>query len=318
MPTLQGAFTLNSPILSNDTSKLIAVRDPALTGSNGGVRFLFDTAFGFSYPSGAQATRLDPAAPADGAVVADIAEKANGTFAKAATQTIGYAGGGFDFSTMTTSVVAGNAERLNHVKGPSTVWAGIQAAQQYLVTTWIKLPTLADWNATATIFPIFASAVSGYQTEPDPVLIVLRTGGELEARRQTAINAQTPLLLTAANMAPHYGLLAQVAFWRTATATALQVRTTAGTVSISGAQGALNAADCSACTPRWGIPGPFTAFDQASHRTSRNFRLYRGGIENLALSGRDPVAVLAADWTATQARIAASAAANGGTSLIFV
>ena len=119
-------------------------------------------------------------------------------------------------------------------------------------------------------------------------------------------------------MTPHYGLLAQIAYWRTATATVLQVRTSAGTVSATAAQGALNAADCSATTPRWGIPGSFVDFSQASQRTARNFRLYRGGIENLALSGRDPAVVTNAGWLATQARIAASAAANGGTSLIFV
>ncbi|MER8715312.1 hypothetical protein NKJ09_29405 [Mesorhizobium sp. M0189] len=47
-------------------------------------------------------------------------------------------------------------------------------------------------------------------------------------------------------------------------------------------------------------------------------KLYRGWVENLEVSGRDPQTVLDADWARIQARIAASASANGGTSLIFV
>lgn len=48
-----------------------------------------------------------------------------------------------------------------------------------------------------------------------------------------------------------------------------------------------------------------------------NLRAYRLFIENLARSGRDPLAVAEADWLRVQARIVASAAAHGGVSQVF-
>lgn len=307
---LQGAYTLNTPIASTDTSLPIAVRDALLDGSNDGVRFLFDTAFGFSYPGGPLAGRAAAGAPANGAVIGDISEHANGSFINEASQVIGYAGAGFDFSTMTSTV----AQSHNQVRGPAAVWG---ADQRFCVFSYMRLPTLADWNVSTSIFPVFIGSDLGYQTAPDPVTIAFANGGLINARRQTALNAadQTSVLGTS-----HYGLMAQVAAWRTTNNNfVLRVKSAAGSVSSFIASATANALDCSAVTPRFGVGKGFTDYGiNTSQRTARNFRLYRGGIENLALSGRDPVAVLDADWTRVQARIAASAAANGGTSLIFV
>lgn len=310
---MQGAYTLNTPVASADTTLPIAVRDALLTGANGGVLFLFDTAFGFSYPGGALAGRAAAGAPANGAVVADISEHANGSFVKAATQTVGYAGGGFDFSTLAATVSAGNTD--NHVKAPAAVWADIYANQEYMVVLYMRLPSLADWNANASILPFFASSAAGYSSEADPLTLDFQLAPNIQARRQTAVGAQTLLEISPAT---HYGRHAQVAFWRNAAGTGLRVKSAAGVSLSTAAAGAVNAANFSACQPRFGTVTPFTDFASASHRTCRNFRLYRGFIENLHTSTRDPVTALDADWERVQARIAASAAANGGTSLIFV
>lgn len=313
---MQGAYTLNTPVASADNSLPIAVRDALLTGSNGGVRFLFDTAFGWCYPGGPLTGRAAAGAPANGAAIGDISEHANGSFALAAGQAVAYAGGGFDFSTLTAAGGSSDPLRLNHIKGPGSVWAGIQAAQQFAVMAYLKLPTALDWTTVTDIFPIFASSAGGYLGEADPLTLNFANGGLVQARRQTSIGVKDQLEVSAAL---HHGLNTQILFWRTATETGLRLKSTAGTTLITGAAGALNTADSSALQPRFGIPGPFTTFTFASHRTARNFRLYRGGIENLALSARAPaVAIGDADWTRVQARIAASAAANGGTSLIFV
>jgi hypothetical protein len=55
----------------------------------------------------------------------------------------------------------------------------------------------------------------------------------------------------------------------------------------------------------------------AQDLNASNFKVFRAFIENLRRSQRDPLAVLDADWQRVQARIVASALANGGVSQIF-
>jgi hypothetical protein len=95
MAALQGSYVLESPIVSTDTTLEVAYRDALLRGvANNGVRFIADLGFGFSYPAGPFSDRPAAGAPVSGALVADVAEHANGSAVLTSGQTIGYAGGG--------------------------------------------------------------------------------------------------------------------------------------------------------------------------------------------------------------------------------
>lgn len=265
-------------------------RDPLLSGDNDGVRFLFDAAFPFSYSGGA---------PTNGKAVNDVAEHNNGSFVLAGGETVAFNGNGFDLSAMTA--VTGRSDA--HVIAPAAVWADIQAQQRFMVCAYMRLPSEADWNVEASILPFFASssgASSGYNTVPDPITLLFSvTGKSLRSRRQTAIGTQNELSVTPTG---NYGQVCQVAYWRNDAGVGLRIRGEAATQLATGAVGADNTADCSACQPRWGSVYPFTNYALASHQTGRKYRMYRGFIENLHRSGRDPVAVLDADYARTMSR----------------
>jgi len=273
-----------------DTTLPTLERDGLLSGSNDGVRFLWDAAFPYSYAGGP---------PAADALIRDISEHGDGKFARATADVVGFAGGGFDFSTMTAT----SGPTLQAVESPSNVWAGIQAEQEFMVVSYVKLPVLADWNVETSILPIFAggNTGTGYSTEPDPVTILLKPGN-VSARRQYAIGSQAEI-----SVAPglHYGLVTQVAFWREgggANQVGLRLKSAAGSTLSLGTAATLNAADFSAVKARWGSVPPFTTYNLATHRTARNRRHYRGWVEDLSISGRNPETVLDADWLRVVAR----------------
>lgn len=310
---MPSAFTLRSPNVSADASLQTLRRDPLLTGvANSGVRFIADTCFPWSYPGGAQAGRAAAAAPADQAVIYDVSENANGKIVKVGGQTISYAGGGFDFSALT--------ERGSYLEAPASVAADIWAtyggaSQRFMVCGYFKLPSLANWNTSGNAAPLlsFATLNAGVGN-PDMITIAQTNGGGLMSFRQTggatlAYTSVTP---------PAYDALAQVAFWRNASGVGLTVKVGATRVTTLDAVGTANTENFSGQTGRFGVGTAYWQPSLTGQTNARNFRVFRPFVENLARSGRDPLTVLDADWARVQARIAASAAANGGTSLIFV
>ncbi|MFN4238548.1 MAG: hypothetical protein ACK4FZ_15150 [Vogesella sp.] len=265
-------------------------RDPLLYGAGDGVRFLFDAAFPFSYAGGV---------PTNGVAIKDVAERSNGSFVLAAGETVGFNGNGFDFALMT----AVSGQSPSHVLAPASVWADIAAQQYFLLCMYMRLPAQADWNAEASILPFFASSnnSNGYNAVADPITVAFSTGSKsIGFRRQTAVGAQVDTGVIPA--AGHYGQVVQVAYWRNAAGVGARIKGSAGAILTTGAVGAANAADITACQPRFGSVQPFTNYAMATHRTCRKYRMYRGFIENLARSGRDPVAVLDADYERTAAR----------------
>jgi hypothetical protein len=269
-------------------------RDALLSGDSGGVRFLFDLAFPFSYAGGA---------PANGAAINDVAENSNGSFQLAATQAVGFNGNGFDFSTLTTTTNTTYDE--NNVIAPASVWADIDAVQRFLWCMYVRIPSESDFNSSVTLYPIFASSshADGYSSVADPLTVAQRYSAstkQVSFRRQTAVGAQSELTCAAAG---HYGQVAQLAFWRNAAGVGGRIKSAGGTTTATNVSGSDNSADFSACQPRFGTVQPFTAYaSEALHRTARNFRMYRGFIENLDTSGRNPVTVLDADYERTIAR----------------
>jgi hypothetical protein len=274
-----------------DTTLPVLERDQLLSEDNEGVRFLWDAAFGFSYSGGV---------PVNGAQVRDISENGNGSFVLAAGETVGFAGNGFDLSSM--SSVTGGAQA--HVVGPTNVWTDIHADQFFLVCVYLKLPLESDWNTSASLLPFFACSEgngSGYLSVADPLTMAFAsTSRRLDFRRQTGIGSAAS---TTVSVTGHYGSFSQVSCWRTASGFGASVRSAAGLSSSTiGPVGTNNVADVSVCQPRFGSVTPFTSYSIPSHRSSRNYRLYRGFVENLARSGRNPVDLLAADWSRTVAR----------------
>lgn len=308
---MQGAYTLNTPIASTDTSLPIAVRDALITGSNSGVRFLFDLAFPWSYPGGPLAGRPAAGAPANGAAIYDMAGRANGTVSLGAAPNPSYAGGGFDFTGVGTGQVV-----LTPNDALASIWSA--ANQYFMVVSYEKLPTSGDWfSGSGLSSHACATSVStGYQTEADLVHMAQNNNGagapQFQTRRQTNGGSTTENLQVTPN-ANVYGQMCQVAYWRNAAGQGLRIKSALGTLSGTSAVGSNNTGNFSAKQFRWGAPISFASTGNSTKR-----RLYRGWIEDLSLSGRDPATVLDADWARVQARIAASAAANGGTSLIFV
>jgi hypothetical protein len=297
MTTLQGAYSFTTPNATGDTSKAIARRDALLSDANGGVPFLFDTGFAWSFPGGAYSGRAAPAAPAAGATVYDMTERVNGSFQKAAAQTVGYNGGGFDFSTM-TATTNGNGNAC-YVQSDAAAWASIYAAANdyFMVVAYLRLPTAADWNVASGLLPVFdSSGVGGnYVANADPVTIAFGSADAFTFRRQTALNAVDIIGVTP--LAGHYGAVCQVAYWRNAAGVGARVKGVAGVASAAGAVGVNNAVDFSGTTPKWGVTPNWWDFSVAGAQTTRNFRLYRGWLEDLSASGRDPTTVLDADYT---------------------
>lgn len=101
-------------------------------------------------------------------------------------------------------------------------------------------------------------------------------------------------------MTSHYGKVAQVSFWRNASGQVLQVTTSAGTAQGTAAVGVNNTGDFSLKQPRWGRTASFSTVNPAV--AANKSKLYRGFIEDLSVSGRDPATVLAADWTSVSSR----------------
>ena len=271
----------------SDATLPVLRRDDLLVGDNSGVRFLFDLAQKFSWASLAAPT-------ADGQVVGDVAERANGVFNTPGSPLPTYAGGGLDFSPCTATG--------HNVTVPAAVCADLNASQYFLACLYMKLPSSANWNTNAALVSLMANGLtSGYASGTDLLSIGQANGGTLSFRRQT--NGATIDAINATPNAAHYGNVCQIAFWRNATEQRARLKNASATVLSSAlASGSSNAASIAAVQPKLGLTASFTSVGASSYATARAMRLYRGFIENLATSGRDPMTVLDADWTRVAAR----------------
>jgi len=248
-----------------------------------GVKFAFDLGSALSWAK--------MGAPANGDAVLDLAGGTAGSAAVTAGQTVNYAGGGWDFSACSA--------RGELVVAPAGCLADIAALANayFMVASYVKLPTSGNWSTGSNVSPIFCCTTngSGYAAETDMVTVDMGTGGVVHSRRQTAGATIDAITVSAA---AHYGLVTQVAYWRNAAGQGVRLRSSAGTTIGTMAVGAENAASFAAKVPRWGVTESFTSLSAGS----LNWRLFRGWIENLAVSGRDPVTVLDADYARTIAR----------------
>lgn len=270
-------------------------RDAMLDDANGGVRFQFDLPFGFCWPDQDNPTNGDP--------IIDVAERANGSYSATGTG-VTFEGGGFDYAGLTGG--------KGFVQGPADALNAIDAGNQnFMVVIYMFLPATADFAVTGGgVATIFQAAAASYASGPDMVMLDFNASYQFEFRRQKdGSTFQTGGPVTVPETLR--GRMCQIAFWRNAAGVGTRIKSADGELNFtSPVRDTDNVASFAGLTPKWGAPPGF------GHMV--NTRLYGGWVEDLDVSGRTPLTVLDAHWAKTQTRIADSAAANGGTSLIFV
>lgn len=281
---------LRLPGAITDTSIPILQADDYLRGGQGGVLFLFDLDYEPSYAGGA---------PTDGVTIGDISGNADSTFELTSGQTVAYSGRGFDFTGVTADG--------DYVAIPASVAADIWAGNQYfLVMFYVRLPIEADWNTISTLAPFAAwtSVANGYPGEADLLTIAqldAGTGPRLTARRQTN-GASTAEAFNITPETSDFGQFAQILFWRDASGQGFRLKTASNTHLETKAVGSANTGNFSTKVGRLGIGESFWQLSNAAHLEAAKWVLYRGMVENLETSGRDPETVADDDWDRTVAR----------------
>ena len=285
---------LRVPVSTGDTSLTTAVRDDLIAGDSGGVRFIADLGFGWSYPAG-NLPRPAPATPASNALVRDVSENADG-YTRSISGTT-YQGGGFDFTNAVANEVG--------IEIPASVNANIYTNQEYLFCVYMKLPALADWNPDGVLAAMVTSALQGttYQNGVESFLIAQQrptaTNGILNCRFQNNTGTVSPnLTLSLPSGTDFYdSAVVQIAVWTDGANAHVRAKTVTQEMSTSGAFTG-NALDFSALPIRvGGSPSGFPAVGNKS-----KYRVYRAFVENLNTSGRNPVTVLDADLLRVNAR----------------
>jgi hypothetical protein len=279
--------------------------DAVLYGDNGGTKFLFDFPSSVGWPTQDAPTMGD--AVKNLATTNSVMELGDGVF-NSSGQVVTFAGGGVDFTGLTNDGV--------ELIGPAGSLTSINdAANDYfLMCCYMKLPSSGDWNNTTTIAPLFACTTTelGW-TAPEADLLTVAMAGSggssLTMRRQTAGTTAVNLSITA--LENLYGQVCQIAAWRNAAGVGLRIKSALGEQLANTVVGSNNSENFSAKQPRWGVPVSFNGLATGSgtttaHRATHKTRLYRGWIEDLSQSGRNPVSVLDADWARVQARKTAS------------
>lgn len=328
------AYILRTPYPVADPGFDLLLRDQLLKGANDGVRYLYDAELPWCYPAGPQAGRPAPGAPADGAALRDISEHGDGVFRKAAGQTVGFAGPGFELKGVTGRgcyieiPAAANADLFAAAPAGAAVPG---ASQQWLESHLMIWPDMSGWtgHSTGVYAPLWCTAGSDanlaayYATTPERVWMGLKADGSVQPTFQLSLGTTAGTNFVQLNMGSatanvHRGKLTQVAAWRTVGgAIGIRLKSAAGTSILTGTAAA-NTVDYSASRTKVGVTPNAQWEASGMNLSSAPWRLYRGFIENLARSGRDPIVVLDADWARVQTRIAESAAANGGASQIFL
>lgn len=282
----------NTPTTDPDARTL--VRDALLDGASDGVRFLYDFGHRYGWTS--------TAAPVNGSVIPDVSEHGDGLFAIPSGQAVTLGGNGIDFSSLT--------QQPTEIQIPASFSADIWASanQYFLIALYLKLPLESEWPVSGKRpFLCFTETNSGYLTpEIDLVTLSMWTSGGnkyLAADRQTAGGAtvsSTFFILPST----HFGQVGQFAFWRNAAGQVLRWLDADGPVSATTAVGSNNSGNFSAKVGRIGVPETLWNLSDPGHQASSNFKFYRAFGENLATSGRNPTAVLDADYARNIAKMA--------------
>lgn len=261
-------------------------RDQLLDDDNDGVLFLFDLAREYTW---------DGSTPTDGETVGDISESGDGNWAVESGAIITIAGNGMD-------LVSNEVGKTACIQAPATVssalYGGGNSDQFWMACMYVKLPSSGNWWSSGTIGPLLKFASDNYTNGAEHFMVGLANIPGVQIRRGLSSGAVEILTLSGgATITPHQGQVTQVLAYRTASGTFLRLRSSGGTTSTSAAAAADNNQNFSALRAQFGSGGgAWTLYGAGAPR------IYRGWIEDLAVSGRNPLTVADADYTRTIAR----------------
>lgn len=242
---------------------------------------------------------------ADNALVTNLARLLNdaegsipgGRFEVAAGQTLAFADGGVDFS----SITANNT----YIEGPATACAAIKAnSEYYAFCVYVTLPSEADWTTALTLRPFMSTNTngSGYAAVTDAFSFGMQIAAGspyLYHQRQVTLSPLTTSPNALLMPASAFGAFAQIGGYRDATGQRLILRTAAGvSLSTLTATGANNATDFSSNKIISGIHGLWAATGGAG-TSAVNWKMHRQWVAATGLGPWDAEAKLAEDWDRT-------------------
>lgn len=293
-------YVIQSNISTNDATKPFLYRDELIKDDNNGVKLLFDFGFGWSYPAGNLPRPLIQN-PINGSLVRDMSNaKRDGVVDLPS-------GLGITMTHDGHSIVKNKGAQYNYsVVNAPNVLSSFTGSTEYIVCAYVKVAGLADWNAAGSSIASFISAADygkTYANGSELVLIATApkladgTSGEITARFQTAIGSMVVLTIRLPTGLNLYSTdLVQIAAWVSNGKCNLRIKSNLFEQTASAAY-AGNSATVSANSI--GFETGKGQFGGASVP----HKLYRGFVENLDISGRDPVEVIDADFVRSVARI---------------
>lgn len=287
-----------------------AVLEPIMAGRTRFFRYLVDATYARSYPGGSPVGRPAAGAPADGAVIYDSCNLADGHFRKAAGQAVSYAGGGFELKNVTA--------RGCYMEAPASVNADLFAAapagsdrvgesQAWAECAYFIMPDPRLWTGISptVLYPILSSVVDGasyYGSSAERAWVGIKQDGTMEATFQQSIGATLnthfkSITLGLVNTLPHVGRLTQLLVYRKRDGTiGVRIKSSAGTYSPATSTATANTEDYSARTAKLGITG--STFWPASGLDidASPFRVFRHWIGNLSRQELDVIELADEDY----------------------
>jgi hypothetical protein len=211
---------------------------------------------------------------------------------------IGFADGEFDF----TGLPANKNTLLLPASIADALWGAGSGLQYFAICMYVRFPSAEDWWSLTSDRPFLTwagdsgNASSNYTTDPEIVMLGQQTNGGVAnvwARRQTAIGATQNF--NAPVHSTHFENVVQMLFYRTPSAAGLRLKGASATSTAAPqASGAPNAANFSGKNGQLGIGS--SLWPNSSLPAAINWGLRGIWIEDLSVSGRDPIAVADADF----------------------
>lgn len=293
-------YVIQSNISTNDATKPFLYRDELIKDDNNGVKLLFDFGFGWSYPAG-NIPRPLIKDPINGSLVRDMSNvKHDGVVDLPS-------GLGITMTHDGHSIIKNKGAQYNYsVVNAPNVLSSFTGSTEYIVCAYVKIASLADWNAAGSSIASFISAADYGKTYANGSELVLinsspksadGAAGGIGARFQTAIGAMVPLVVWLPTGQNLYSKdLVQIAAWVSGGKCNLRIKSNlfeqTASAAYAGNSAAVSANSIGFETGKGNFGG-----------SSVPHKLYRGFVENLDISGRNPIEVINADFVRSVARI---------------
>jgi hypothetical protein len=277
-------LVIRLPTAFTDTSLPELAADDVLVGDNDGVRFLFDLA----------RTDCWSGAPVDAGVINDLSGSGNAAWNREVGSAASIAGNGLDLTANTVNMTSC---LYLPASLSASLYGGGASSQFWLACLYVKLPTAPNWWSAGGVGALLKFAADNYTVGPEHFMVAVSNAPSIQLRRGLSTGTVEQILLTGANVTVHQGLFTQIIAYRTAAGLFIRCKSSGGTTSGSVVPAANNSQNFSALRCQVGSgTGTWNLYGTGAPR------IYRGWIEDLAVSARDPVVVADADYTRTVAR----------------